>query len=126
MRKLSEADPGSIGGFQPARREVVPKSAWRKFHQIGTGNRTCVHVWSSSRLVAQPEALHLGGDDRQFPSLSCSPFLPFFCIDPKLRCIRSTPTASESMSENDLECFANTGVNSPASAMFEHPNTRYP
>jgi len=27
MRKLSEADTGSIGGFQPARREVVSKSA---------------------------------------------------------------------------------------------------
>ena len=26
------------------------------------------------------------------------------------------------MSENDLECFANTGVNSPANAMFEHTN----
>ena|SRR5437016_5695174 len=30
MRKLSEADTGSIGGFQPARREVVSKSASRK------------------------------------------------------------------------------------------------
>jgi hypothetical protein len=40
------------------------------------------------------------------------PFLPFFCIGPKLRFIRSTPIASESMSQNDLKCFANTGVNS--------------
>jgi len=58
----------------------VRKSAWRKFHQIGTGNRACVHEWSSSRLVAQPEALHLGGDDRQFPSLSCSPLSPFLLL----------------------------------------------
>src|SRR5438128_10766406 len=34
MRKLSEADTGSIGGFQPARREVVSKSAWRKCRAI--------------------------------------------------------------------------------------------
>ena len=38
--------------------------------------------------------------------------LPFFGIGPKLRCIRSTPIASESMSENDFECFANMVVNS--------------
>jgi hypothetical protein len=38
------------------------------------------------------------------------PLLPFFCIGPKLRSIRSTPAASESMSEIDFECFANTGV----------------
>jgi hypothetical protein len=31
----------------------------------------------------------------------------------KLRCIRSTPTEIESTSENDLECFAKTGVNTP-------------
>src|ERR1039458_8014675 len=40
------------------------------------------------------------------------PFSLFFCIGPKLRCIRSTATASESMSENDVECFASRGVNS--------------
>src|SRR5260370_23789989 len=44
----------------------------------------------------------------------------------KFRCIRSTPTAMQSMSENDFECFASTGVKSPANAMFEHTNTRYP
>jgi len=32
----------------------------------------------------------------------------------------------QSMSENDFECFASTGVKSPANAMFEHTNTRYP
>ncbi len=30
------------------------------------------------------------------------------------------------MSENDFERFASTGVKSPANAMFEHTNTRYP
>jgi hypothetical protein len=28
------------------------------------------------------------------------------------------------MSENDFECFASTGVKSPANAMFEQTNTR--
>ena len=36
-----------------------------------------------------------------------------FRIGSKLRCIRSTPTEMQSMSEIDFECFANTGVNSP-------------
>lgn len=31
----------------------------------------------------------------------------------KVPCIRSTPTAMQSMSENDFECFASTGVNTP-------------
>jgi len=31
----------------------------------------------------------------------------------KFRCIRSTPTEMQSMSENDFECFASTGVNTP-------------
>src|SRR5258708_1145037 len=31
----------------------------------------------------------------------------------KLRCIRSTPTEMQSMSENDFECFVSTGVKSP-------------
>src|SRR5215470_4315686 len=33
-----------------------------------------------------------------------------FRIGSKLRCIRSTPTEMQSMSENDFECLANTGV----------------
>src|SRR5215469_5114094 len=44
----------------------------------------------------------------------------------KFLCIRSTPTETQSISENDLECFASTGVKSPENAMFEHTNTRYP
>ena len=36
-------------------------------------------------------------------------------IGSKFRCIRSTPTEMQSMSENDLECFASAGVNSPES-----------
>src|SRR5208282_6215521 len=49
-----------------------------------------------------------------------------FRMGSKFRCIRSTPTEMQSMSENDLECFARTGVKSPANAIFEHTNTRYP
>jgi hypothetical protein len=33
-----------------------------------------------------------------------------FRIGSKFRCIRSTPTEMQSMSENDFECFASTGV----------------
>jgi hypothetical protein len=36
-----------------------------------------------------------------------------FRIGPKFRCIRSTPTEMQSMSKNDFECFASTGVNTP-------------
>ena len=34
-----------------------------------------------------------------------------FRMGSKFRCIRSTPTEMQSMSENDFECFASTGVN---------------
>src|SRR5260370_32658543 len=34
-----------------------------------------------------------------------------FRIGSKFRCMRSTPTEIQSMSENDFECFASTGVN---------------
>jgi len=34
-----------------------------------------------------------------------------FRIGSKFLCIRSTPTAMQSIRENDFECFANTGVN---------------
>src|SRR5713226_4477189 len=37
-----------------------------------------------------------------------------FRIGSKFRCMRSTPTEMQSMSENDFECFASTGVNTPA------------
>jgi hypothetical protein len=36
-----------------------------------------------------------------------------FRMGSKFRCIRSTPTEMQSMSENDFECFASTGVNTP-------------
>src|SRR5229473_7690453 len=36
-----------------------------------------------------------------------------FRIGSKFRCMRSTPTEMQSMSENDFECFASTGVNTP-------------
>ena len=31
----------------------------------------------------------------------------------KFRCMRSTPTETQSIRENDLECLASTGVNAP-------------
>src|SRR6267154_2661991 len=40
-----------------------------------------------------------------------------FRIGSKFRCIRSTPTEMQSMSENDFECFANTGVNTPGTML---------
>jgi len=40
-----------------------------------------------------------------------------FRIGSELRCIRSTPTEMQSISENDFECFANTGVNTPATML---------
>src|SRR3981081_1905542 len=40
-------------------------------------------------------------------------------IGSKFRCIRSTPTEMQSMSENDFECFASTRVNTPVKAMSE-------
>jgi len=53
---------------------------------------------------------HLGGDVRQFLLCQSSTCLR---IGSKLRCIRSTPTEMQSISENDFECFASTGVNTP-------------
>src|SRR5580693_4990955 len=47
-------------------------------------------------------------------------------IGSKFRCIRSTPTEMQSMSEKDFECFASTSVKSPANAMFEQTKTRQP
>ncbi len=53
---------------------------------------------------------YLGGDVFQFTSL---PRIDLFRIGSKFLCIRSTPTETQSMSENDFECFASTGVNTP-------------
>src|SRR6266478_3291452 len=40
-----------------------------------------------------------------------------FRMGSKLRCMRSTPTEMQSMSENDFECFARTGVNTPGTML---------
>src|SRR5437660_11853708 len=51
-----------------------------------------------------------------------------FRIGSKFRCIRSTPTEMQSISENDFECFASTGVNTPET-MFPNSspaNIRFP
>jgi len=56
----------------------LTQTGLRSISGIGTDRRACVHEWSSSRLLAQPAAIHLGGDDHQFPfslMLSLSPFL---------------------------------------------------
>ena len=53
---------------------------------------------------------HLRRDVGEFTP---SPRLYSFRIGSKFRCIRSTPTEMQSMSENDFECFASTGVNAP-------------
>ena len=45
------------------------------------------------------------------------------CIGSKFRCMRSTPTETQSISENDVKCLASTGVNTPGT-MF--PNSRPP
>src|SRR6266852_4178363 len=47
-----------------------------------------------------------------------------FRIGSKLRCIRSTPTEMQSMSENDFECFASTGVKTPVlfKTIFPEPS----
>ena len=62
---------------------------------------------------------HLGGDIRQFPALPASTCLRFVS---KLRCIRSTSTEMQSMSENDFECLASTGVNTPGTMFQIDPN----
>jgi len=61
----------------------------------------------------------LGSDVRQLTRLPGLHLLPHR-IGSKLRCIRSTPTEMQSISENDFECLASTGVNTPLNAMFEH------
>jgi hypothetical protein len=40
-----------------------------------------------------------------------------FRIGSKLRCIWSTPTETQSIRENDFECFASTGVNTPGTVL---------
>jgi hypothetical protein len=57
---------------------------------------------------------HLGGDIGQFTSFHAS---TCFRIGSKFRCIRSTPTEMQSLSENDFECFASTGVNTPGTTL---------
>ncbi len=47
-------------------------------------------------------------------------------MGPKLRCIRSTPTETESTRFSDFECFARTGVKSPLNAILLQTKTRYP
>lgn len=48
-----------------------------------------------------------------------------FRMGSKFRCIRSTPTEMQAMSENDFECFACTGVNTPGTMLQIHPKFLY-
>ncbi len=71
------------------------------------------HVAESLSDIALDERFaddHLGGEVRKFTFLACFHLLR---IGSKFRCIRSTPTERQSTSENDFECFASTGVNTP-------------
>ena len=49
-----------MGGFRPARREVVHKSASRKFHEIGTEKRACDHPTELISSCRQLPTLPLG------------------------------------------------------------------
>ena len=48
-----------------------------------------------------------------------------FRIGSKFRCIRSTPTEMESMSEGDFECFASTGVKTPVAMSSNFRSVRF-
>jgi hypothetical protein len=54
------------------------------------------------------------------------PGFDLFCIGLMFLCIRPTPSEMESMSENDFECFASTGVKSPAKAKLRHTGAKWP
>ena len=45
-------------------------------------------------------------------------------IGSKLRCIRSTPTEMQSISENDFECLASTGVNTHGTMFPNHASAK--
>jgi len=52
----------------------------------------------------------------------------FFCqpstclrIGSKFRCVRSTSTEMQLMSENDFECFASTGLNTLGTMFLKFP-----
>ena len=52
----------------------------------------------------------VGSDIGEF---TASPSFDLLFIGSKFRCIRSTPTETQSIRENDFECLASTGVNTP-------------
>lgn len=57
---------------------------------------------------------YLGRDIGEFALL---PVSTCFRIGSKLRCIRSTLTEMQSISEKNFECFARTGVNTPGTML---------
>lgn len=76
----------------------------------------CPGAWSfefalNKRLIDD----HLRVDIGEFAPLPC--LRPCFRMGSKLRCIRSTPTETQSIGENDFECLASTGVNAPGTML---------
>ena len=55
---------------------------------------------------------HRGNDARQLTSLAC--FYALSHIGSSFAACKSMPTEMHSIRENDLDCFASTGVNMPA------------
>ena len=75
-------------------------------------------MYSAGKMLGRFQfALHksLVDDDlrRDISEFTPLPHLYLLPHRSKLRCMRSTPTEMQSMSENDFECFASTGVNTP-------------
>ena len=77
------------------------------------------------RYFAKPWSSH--------PSVhSSAKLLLAFASAPSFRWIRSTATEMQSMSENDFQCFASTGVNTPVTMLpdsvlqiFDFPKTYF-
>jgi len=67
-----------------------------------------VHGWSADRKQSTSAVT----TTVNFLLSNAPPFLPFFASAQSYASSDSTPIASESTSQNDLKCFANTGVNS--------------
>ena len=67
-----------------------------------------VHCWSADRKQSTSAVTTTVNSLLS----NAPPFLPFFASAQSYASSDSTPIASESTSQNDLKCFANTGVNS--------------
>jgi hypothetical protein len=70
-------------------------------------NRLSDLLWLFGRLLEAHAGVDSKRRDEGHAGTRC------FRIGSKFRCIRSTPTEMQSMSDKDFECFASTGVNAP-------------